>query len=141
MNITKRKICVFTASRAEYGLLKPLISKIKNDESLDLQLLVSGSHLSPEFGLTYKEIEADQFDIDEIVEMVMSSDTPSSICKSFSLGLMGYGDALNRLKPSLLIVLGDRYETLAISIAAQILRVPIAHVQGASYPRVQLTMP
>lgn len=125
-----KKICVFTGARAEYGLLKPLLREIISDKSLELQLLVTGMHLSPEFGLTYKIIENDGFLINEKIEMVVSADTPSSICKSIGLGLIGYADALRRLKPDFIVLLGDRYETLAGAIASLVSRIPIAHIQG-----------
>ena len=125
-----KKICVFTGARAEYGLLKPLLHEIVLDKNLELQLLVTGMHLSPEFGLTYKIIENDGFLINEKIEMVISGDTPSSICKSIGLGLIGFADALNRLKPDFIVLLGDRYETRAGAIASLVSRIPIAHIQG-----------
>ena len=128
--MAKKKICVFTGSRAEYGLLKPLLKEIASDKTLELQLLVTGMHLSPEFGLTYQIIENDGFLINEKIEMVLSADTPSSICKSIGLGLIGYADALKRLNPDFIVLLGDRYETLAGAIASFVSRIPIAHIQG-----------
>ena len=124
------KICVATGTRAEYGLLKPLIVKLNADTAFTLQLLLSGAHLSPEFGLTYKQIEADGFFIDSKVEMLMSSDTPEGITKSMGLGMIGYADALKQLQPDLLVILGDRYEMLSLASAALIFRVPIAHIHG-----------
>lgn len=125
-----KKLCVVTGTRAEYGLLKPLIEKIHRDSSLELQLLVTGSHLSPEFGLTYKEIEKDGFTIDEKVEIVLSSDTSAAITKSMALALMGFGQCFDRLKPDMLIVLGDRYEIHAVATAAVVFKIPIAHLHG-----------
>src|SRR5690349_6622153 len=107
------KICVATGTRAEYGLLKPLIDQIRVVPEWQLQLLVTGAHLSPEFGLTYKQIEDDGFEIDAKVEMLLSSDTAEGIVKSMGLGMIGYADALKTLSPDLLIILGDRYEMLA----------------------------
>lgn len=124
------KICVTTGTRAEYGLLKPLMDKIKGDADFTLQLLVTGAHLSPEFGLTYKQIEADGYPIDAKVEMLLSSDTPEGITKSMGLGMVGYADALKQLQPDLLIILGDRYEMLAVASTALIFRIPIAHIHG-----------
>lgn len=124
------KICVTTGTRAEYGLLKPLMDKIKGDADFTLQLLVTGAHLSPEFGLTYKQIEADGYPIDAKVEMLLSSDTPEGITKSMGLGMVGYADALKQLQPDLLIILGDRYEMLAVALTALIFRIPIAHIHG-----------
>jgi UDP-hydrolysing UDP-N-acetyl-D-glucosamine 2-epimerase len=126
----KRKVCIFTGTRAEYGLLKPLMDEIKSDPDLELQIVASCMHLSPEFGLTYKEIEKDGFNIDEKVEMLLSSDTPSGIVKSMGLGMIGYTDALNRLKPDITVVLGDRFEALAFAIANFVNRIPIAHLYG-----------
>jgi GDP/UDP-N,N'-diacetylbacillosamine 2-epimerase (hydrolysing) len=124
------KICVVTGTRAEYGLLKPLIDKIKTDNTFELQLLVTGAHLSPEFGLTYSQIESDGYKILERVEMLLSSDTAAGIVKSMGLGMIGYADVFNRLKPDLLVILGDRYEMLAIASAALIFKIPIAHLHG-----------
>ncbi len=125
-----RKICVFTGTRAEYGLLKPLMDEIKKDKELELQIMASGMHLSPEFGLTYKEIEKDGFKIDEKVEILLSADTPTAINKSIGLGIIGFADALNRLKPDISIVLGDRFEALAFAITNYIMKIPIAHLYG-----------
>lgn len=126
----KRKICVFTGTRAEYGLLMPLMEEIKKDNNLELQIVASGMHLSPEFGLTYKEIEKDGFKIDEKVEMLLSSDTSAGISKSIGLGIIGYSDALERLKPDIVVILGDRFEALAFAIASYVYRIPIAHLYG-----------
>jgi len=130
MKPSKRNICIFTSSRAEYGLLKGVMEKIKESESLRLEILASGMHLSPEFGMTIQEIRYDGFDPDESVEILLSGDTPSSICKSMGLGLIGYGDALQRLKPDVLVLLGDRFETFCMAAAAQVCRVPLAHIHG-----------
>ncbi len=125
-----RKVCVITATRAEYGLLKPLMLLIKKSEELQLQIIATGAHLSPEFGLTYKNIENDGFVIDEKVEILLSSDTPASIAKTMGMAMMGMADVLPRLNPDLIIVLGDRYEMLSIASAATIFKVPIVHLCG-----------
>ncbi len=125
-----KKICVFTGTRAEYGLLKPLMDEIKKDKDLELQIIASGMHLSPEFGLTYKEIEKDGFTINEKVEMLLSSDTPVGISKSIGLGVIGYTDALERLKPDITVVLGDRFEALSFAVASFTLKIPIMHLYG-----------
>ncbi|MBU2881828.1 UDP-N-acetylglucosamine 2-epimerase (hydrolyzing) [Psychrosphaera sp. B3R10] len=125
-----KNVAVFTGTRAEYGLLYWLIKDIENDPELKLNLLVSGTHLSPEFGLTFKQIEDDGFFIDEKVEMLLSSDTAIGVAKSIGLGVLGYTDALSRMQPDILIVLGDRYEALAVAQTAMILRVPILHLHG-----------
>lgn len=124
------KICIATGTRAEYGLLKPLIEKISVDPAFTLQLLVTGAHLSPEFGLTYKQIEADGYSIDFKVEMLMSSDTPEGITKSMGVGIIGFSDAFKLLQPDLLVILGDRYEMLSLASTALIFRIPIAHIHG-----------
>lgn len=124
------RVCVVTGSRAEYGLLSPLLEALRADESFELQLLVTGSHLSPEFGLTYREIEADGYTIDEKVEVVLSSDTPVGICKSMGLGLISFAEAYARLTPDLILVLGDRYEIFSAVSAAHISRIPVAHLHG-----------
>ena len=125
-----RKICVVTGTRAEYGLLYWLMKEIQEDADLRLQLIVTGMHLSPEFGLTYKTIEEDGFIIDAKVEMLLSSDTPVGIAKSIGLGVIGFADTLDRLKPDVMVVLGDRYEILAAAQAALVARVPVAHIHG-----------
>ena len=125
-----RKICVITGTRAEYGLLRWVMQGIKDDPGLTLQIIVTGMHLSPEFGLTYHEIERDGFLIDRKVEMLTSSDTPVGIAKSMGLGLIGFADALNELRPDLILVLGDRFEIFAAVAAALVARIPIAHLHG-----------
>ncbi len=125
-----RKICVITGTRAEYGLLFWTMKAIQDDPSLELQLCVTGMHLSPEFGLTYQQIEVDNFKIDAKIEMLMSSDSSVGISKSIGLGVIGFADALDRLKPDLILVLGDRYEIFAAVSAAMIAKVPIAHCHG-----------
>lgn len=125
-----RTVCVVTGSRAEYGLLSPLLKEIAADPRLTLQLAVTGMHLSPEFGLTVKQIEADGFTPDARVDMLLASDTTVGVAKSLGLGVIGFADALDRLRPDLLVILGDRFEILAAAQAAMILRIPIAHIHG-----------
>ena len=126
----KKKICVFTGSRAEYGLLSSLIRKIKKSRRLELQIIVSGMHLSSEFGLTYREIEEDGCRIDDKVEMLLSSDTKAGIGKSIGLGVIGLVDSINRLSPDAVVILGDRFEALSAAIAAMTLNIPIIHLYG-----------
>jgi GDP/UDP-N,N'-diacetylbacillosamine 2-epimerase (hydrolysing) len=125
-----RKICVITGSRAEYGLLRWVMKGIKDDPVLKLQVIVTGMHLSREFGLTYREIEKDGFHIDGKVKMLTSSDTPVGIAKSMGKGLIGFADALNELKPDLIVVLGDRFEIFSAVAAALVARIPVAHLHG-----------
>lgn len=125
-----RKVAVFTGTRAEYGLLYWLLKDLQQDSEIELQLLVSAMHLSPEFGMTYQQIEADGFTITEKVEMLLSSDSAVGTAKSIGLGVLGFADALERMKPDVLVVLGDRFEALAVTQAAMILRIPIAHIHG-----------
>lgn len=121
---------MFTGSRADYGPLRPVLRVLRDDEDVELVTIVSGSHLVPEQGLTRDAIEADGFDSSETVEMVVASDTPTGTAKSFGLGLIGYTDALRRLSPDIVIILGDRYEALAIAIACHLQLVPVAHIAG-----------
>ncbi|HFK6080223.1 TPA: UDP-N-acetylglucosamine 2-epimerase [Enterobacter cloacae] len=130
MGYAKRKVAVFTGTRAEYGLLYWLLKDVQNDKELELQLLVSGMHLSPEFGSTWQQIERDGFAIDEKIEILLSSDTPVGTAKSIGLGVLGFADALSRLKPDVLIILGDRFEALAVAQTAMILRIPVLHLHG-----------
>jgi UDP-hydrolysing UDP-N-acetyl-D-glucosamine 2-epimerase len=128
--MNKRKICVVTGTRAEYGLLYWLMKYIDEAPEFSLQIVATGMHLSPEFGLTYKQIEKDGFTIDEKVEILLSSDTPAGIAKSMGLATIGFADALDRLKPDLLVILGDRYEMLAVVQTALVARIPVAHIAG-----------
>ena len=125
-----KKVCVVTGTRAEYGLLYWLMKEIQQAEGLELQLVVTGMHLSHEFGLTYQQIEKDGFRIDRRVEMLLSSDSSVGINKSTGLAMIGFADAFAELNPDLLVVLGDRYETFAAVAAATIARIPIAHLHG-----------
>lgn len=126
----KKVISILTATRAEYGLLKPIITKLNIVDEFDVKIVATGTHLSPEFGLTYREIEKDGFVIDEKIEILLSSDTPSSISKSMGLAMISFADYFEKLNPDLLIVLGDRYETLAVATTAMNQRIPIAHLYG-----------
>lgn len=125
-----RKICIFTGTRAEYGIMSRLFRMIADDPELQLQIIATNMHLSPEFGLTYKEIEADGFHIDKKVEMLLSSDTASGTVKSMGLATIGFADALEDLKPDLAVILGDRYEMLCAAQTCLIYNIPIAHIAG-----------
>lgn len=125
-----KRIGIMTGTRAEYGLLKPLMQEINKDNDLELYLIVSGMHLSPEFGMTYKEIEEDGFQINAKVEMLLSSDSPAGISKSIGLCVIGFADEFQRADLDMLILLGDRYEALSAAISAMVMRIPIAHLHG-----------
>ena len=124
-----RKICVVTGTRAEYGLLYWLLKEIEADNDLKLQIIVTGMHLSPEFGLTYKEIEKD-FKIDKKIDMLLSSDTAIGISKSMGLAQISFSEAYDSLKPDIVVVLGDRYEIFSAASAAMVARIPMAHIHG-----------
>ena len=125
----KRKICVVTGTRAEYGLLYWLMKEIELNNDLELQIIATGMHLSPEFGLTYKEIEKD-FKIDKKIEILLSSDTAIGISKSMGLAQISFAESYDELNPDILVVLGDRYEIYSAVSAAMISRIPIAHLHG-----------
>lgn len=128
--MSQRTVCVVTGTRAEYGLLYWLLRGLADDLDLNLQILATGMHLSPEFGLTYQQIEKDGFRIDAKVEMLLSSDTPVGVAKSMGVGMIGFADVYDRLRPDLLLVLGDRFEVFAAVSAAMIARIPVAHMHG-----------
>ncbi|MBF0623617.1 MAG: UDP-N-acetylglucosamine 2-epimerase (hydrolyzing) [Magnetococcales bacterium] len=125
-----RRVAVVTGTRADLGHLHWIMHEIRADPGLQLQVIATGMHLSPEFGRTETEITAAGFQIDARVEMLLSGDTPVSIAKSMGLGLIGFADALDRLRPDLLLVLGDRFEALVAVQAALPARIPVAHVHG-----------
>ena len=124
-----RKICVVTSTRAEYGLLYWLLKEIEADSELKLQLIVTGMHLSPEFGLTYKEIEK-EFKIDKKIEILSSSHTNLDICAEMARVYEKFAPALAELKPDILVLLGDRYEIFGVAGVASIMQIPIAHIHG-----------
>lgn len=126
----RRKVLVVTGTRAEFGLLSGLMKLLQDDCELELQVLATGMHLSPEFGLTYQQIEEEGFHIDLKVEMLLSSDTPAGIVKSMGIGLIGFADAFQELAPDMIVLLGDRFEALAAAQAALMMRIPIAHIHG-----------
>lgn len=125
-----KKVVVLTAARSEYGLLSPVIKKLYAISELDVQVVVTGMHLSPEFGMTVKEIEADGIRIEKKIEMLLSADTDSAISKSMGLAMISFADYFGESKPDALLVLGDRYETLAVCCAAMNARIPIFHMYG-----------
>ena len=125
-----KRVCVVTGSRAEYGLLRWVMEGFKNSDVCTLQTVVTGMHLSPEFGSTWREIEVDSFSIDWKVEMLLGSDSASAVTKSMGIAMIGFADAFSHLKPDLLVILGDRFEMLAAASAALIAGIPIAHLHG-----------
>lgn len=125
-----RRICVVTGTRAEFGLLRWFMQEAQKSPALKLQIIATGMHLSPEFGLTYHEIEQAGFAIDAKVEMLLSADTPASVTKSMGLGLIGYADVYTRLAPDVIVLLGDRFEIFAAAAAALIAGIPVAHIHG-----------
>jgi len=126
----RRKICIVTGTRAEYGLLCWMMKDVQADADLQLQIIATGMHLSPEFGLTYTQIEKDGFKIDKKIEMLLSSDTPVGISKSMGLGMIGFAEAYADLQPDIIVLLGDRFEIFSAAAAAMIARIPIAHLHG-----------
>ncbi|MDR2951400.1 MAG: UDP-N-acetylglucosamine 2-epimerase [Prevotella sp.] len=125
-----RKICVITGTRAEYGILSHLMQLIQSSTTLKLQIIATNMHLSPQFGLTYKEIENDGFFIDKKVQMLLSADTANATVKSVGLATIGFADAFEELQPDLILILGDRYEMLATATAALLYKIPVAHLHG-----------
>jgi GDP/UDP-N,N'-diacetylbacillosamine 2-epimerase (hydrolysing) len=123
-------VAVITGSRAEYGLLRGVMEGIRASDRLELQVIVTGMHLSPEFGDTWRLLERDGFHIDRRVESLLSSDSAVGVAKSIGLGTIGFADALDTLRPDLILLLGDRFELLAAASAALVMRIPIAHVHG-----------
>lgn len=130
MSTSRRRVCVVTGTRADYGLLYWPMRELEQDPDIELQLIVTGMHLSPEFGMTVHEIERDGFPIADRIEMLLSSDSPAGIAKAIGLGVIGFADCLARLRPHVMLLLGDRFEILAAAQAAMIARIPIAHIHG-----------
>lgn len=125
-----KKIAIVTGTRAEYGLLMPLIKRVADDPELELQLIATGMHLSPEFGLTVQHIEQDGFPIADKIEILLSSDSSIGISKSMGLAMISFSESLERLKPDMLVVLGDRFEIFAVTAAASVAKIPVAHLHG-----------
>ena len=130
MTLYMRKICFVTGTRADYGIMVPLMRRIADSEEAIIQVVATNMHLSPEYGMTVNEIEADGFKVDRRVESLLSADTPSSTVKSMGLTEIGMADAFDQLRPDIAVILGDRYEMLAAASAALIFRIPVAHLHG-----------
>jgi GDP/UDP-N,N'-diacetylbacillosamine 2-epimerase (hydrolysing) len=126
----KRKILVITGTRAEYGLMRWLIQYLQDDSDIELQIVATGMHLSPEFGLTFKTIIEDGFEINRRVEMLLSSDTSIGLSKSMGLGMISFAEVYNDLNPDIILVLGDRFEIFAAVASAMVSRIPVAHIHG-----------
>jgi GDP/UDP-N,N'-diacetylbacillosamine 2-epimerase (hydrolysing) len=126
----KRKICIITGSRSEYGLLSRVMSGVQKHDSLQLQVIVTGMHLSEEFGFTYKEIESDGFKISKKIDILTNSDTSVAIAQSIGAGVASFAFAFDDLKPDLILVLGDRFEIFAAVSAALVFKIPVAHIHG-----------
>jgi GDP/UDP-N,N'-diacetylbacillosamine 2-epimerase (hydrolysing) len=125
-----RRVCVVTTSRADYGLLRGLMTAIRDDPEMELQVVATGMHLAPEFGLTYREIEGDGLRIDRKVDMLLSADSDCAVTKSIGLGLIAFSETYVGLRPDVVVLLGDRFELLSAAIAALIEKIPIAHLHG-----------
>ena len=125
-----KKICIVTGTRAEYGLLKPVIEKVNKSDTMELQLVVTGMHLSGEYGMTYREIEEDGYPIAAKIEMLLASDTAVGVTKSMGVALIGFADYFEAHRPDIVVLLGDRYEILTAACAAMMARLPIAHIHG-----------
>lgn len=125
-----RTIGVVTVARSDYGIYLPILRQIQADTDLRLHLIVAGMHLSPEFGLTVRDIEADGFTVDERIEMLLSSDSAEGVAKSIGLGIIGFAQAYSRTLPDILLILGDRFEMLAAAAAALPFTIPLAHLHG-----------
>ncbi len=126
----KKKICVVTGNRAEYGLLKKLLNKLKADENINLQIVATGSHLSKEFGYTFKEIIKDGFKINSKIHILSNSDKPVDICKSIGKGVFEFSKLFSKMNPDIVVLLGDRYELFSAATACLVNQCPIAHIHG-----------
>ena len=125
-----RRVAIVTVGRSDYGLYVPILRAVQRCEGLSAQLLVSGAHLSPEFGLTVQDIEADGYPIADRIEMLLSSDSPQGIARSIGLGVIGFAQSFATDRPDMLMVLGDRFEMYAAALAALPFKIPVAHIHG-----------
>ena len=125
-----RTIGIVTGGRADYSIYLPILRKIQEDSELDLRLIVTGSHLSSEFGSTIRTIEDDGFQVSDRVEILAASDTPQSIARSMGLGTIGFSQSFDRDRPDILLLQGDRFEIHAAAVAALPFNIPVAHIHG-----------
>ena len=128
--MARYRVAFYTGTRAEYGLLKPLIEQFMSDPNVDTGLIVTGMHLCKEYGNTIEVIQADNMPIWDTIDILLSSNTQCSIVKSMGLALLGFSESLNKIKPDILILLGDRFEAFCAAAAAVVLNIPIAHIHG-----------
>ena len=124
------KICVFTGTRAEYGLLRPLLFKLKKDKEIELSIVVSGGHLSEKYGYTYKEILKDEFSSLQIIDIKLNSNDDLGICTSMGIAFEEYSNAMKKVNPDMMVILGDRYEAFAMASVCHVMKIPIAHIHG-----------
>ena len=136
-----KRICFITGTRADYGQLYKLMRYVDNEKSMELQVIATGMHLSSEFGMTYKQIEEDGIIINSKIEILLSSDTPTAISKSTGIGIISASEVFYKLKPDLIVVLGDRFEILSFCIAATFANVPIAHFHGGEITEALIDEP
>lgn len=128
--MNKRKVCVVTGTRAEFGLMQILIQELQSDPEVDLQIIATGMHLSPEFNLTYRAIEEAGFAITKKIEVLLSSDSTIGVSKSMGLAMISFSEVYNEIKPDIIVVLGDRFEIFGAVSAAMICRIPVGHIHG-----------
>jgi len=125
-----KKICIVTGGRSDYDLLRVVMVELNECPDIELQIIATGMHLSPEFGLTYQKIKEDGFTVDREIEVLISSDSPVGVAKSMGLGLISFSEAFNQLNPDMILVLGDRFEIFSAVSAALVARIPVAHLHG-----------
>ena len=139
MTISKsKKICIITGSRAEYGLLKNLILRLKKNKKFKIKLIVTGSHLSEKYGFTLREIKKDSLNIENKINLNFKKDNTIGISNSISLGLNKFVKIFEKLKPDLILVLGDRFEIYTSALAALLCRLPICHIHGGELTEAML---
>ncbi len=133
-----RKICIFTGSRSEYGLLKPLMEEIKKSRSMTLYVVATAMHTERQFGYTINEIRKDRFRIDSVVRFGGEGESGYKVARAIGKGIVGISDALKKINPDIVVLLGDRYETLAAAVASAYMNIPIAHIHGGDSARAGL---
>ncbi len=124
------KICAFTGTRAEYGLLRPLLLKLKEDKEIDLSIVVSGGHLSEKYGYTYKEILKDEFCSLEMIDIHLEHNNDLGICRSMGIAFEEYSNIMKKVNPDMMVILGDRYEAFVMASVCHVMKIPISHIHG-----------